>query len=201
MTHAWQQFDRMGAHPSRCPIETLRMIATLNTEPQKALLLSTAADGISRSFDDNVAEILTQLDGKDLLDLLFASESLATVTVGNLPVFSTLLAAALQISDDEARAKARELLIGLLVDDFHVEPARLLINDLDIEGLIKEAAHLHAVNGLRSAEIQGVLVERAQALQAVDLLRDAVSNMAPTVGSNALVEATLRQTPADVDWY
>jgi hypothetical protein len=185
---------------SRHPIGTLKMISALNVEPQKALLLSAAADGLARSLDFNVAELLSHLDGKDLLDLLFASASLAEGAVGKFPVFSFSLAAALRSADEGVRAKARLVLLGLLVDDFHVEPARLLVNDLDAEGLIKEAGHVHAVNGLSSAEIRGVLVERAQALQAVAVLRDAVSEMNVSIGSNALVEATLRQTPADIDW-
>jgi hypothetical protein len=185
---------------SRHPAETLTIISALNVEPQKALLFSAAADGLSRSLDLSVAELLSKLDGNDLLDLLFASVSLAQGTVGKFPDFSFPLAAALRTADDDVRAKARQLLLGLLVDDFHVEPVRLLVNDLDAKGLIKEAAHLHAVNGLSSAKIRGVLVERAQGLQALATLRDAVSEMPASSGSNALVEASLRQTPADMDW-
>ncbi|MBW8468760.1 MAG: hypothetical protein K0M67_10900 [Thiobacillus sp.] len=185
---------------SRYPIETLEMISALNEEPQKALLLSAAGDGLSRSLDHELTELLSRLDGKDLLDLLFASTSLAEGAVGRFPAFSISLAAALRTADDGVRAEARLLLLDLLVDDAHVEPARLLVEDLDTDSLVKEAKHVHAVNGLSSAEIRGVLVERARALQVEALLRDAVSEMGACAGGDALVEATLRQTPADMDW-
>ncbi|KWF15209.1 hypothetical protein WL82_28925 [Burkholderia ubonensis] len=182
------------------PIETLDVISALTLEPQKALLVSAAGDGLSRSLDLDVAERLSRLDGKDLLDLLFASASLAEGTLGRFPVLSFALAAALRTADDGVRAEARRLLLGLLVDDTHVEAARLLVSDLDTDGLVKEAGHLNAVNGLSSAEIRGVLVERARALQADAVLRDAVSKMGASAGGDALVEATLRPTPADMYW-
>lgn len=185
---------------SRHPVETLEVLSSLNVEPQRELLVSAAADGLSRSLDLDVAELLGRLDGKDLLDLLFASASLAKGMVGRFPVLSSALAAALRTADDDVRAEARRRLLGLLVDDSHVEPARLLVNDLDADELVKEAAHIHAVNGLNSAEIRSVLVERARALQAEAILRDAVSGMSASAGGDALVEETLRQTPADMDW-
>jgi hypothetical protein len=185
---------------SRHPVETLEVLSSLNVEPQRRLLVGAAADGLSRSLDLNVAELLSRLDGKDLLDLLFASASLAERTIGRFPAFSFALAAALRTADDDVRAEARRRLLGLLVDDIHVEPARLLVNDLNADGLVNEAVHLHAVNGLNSAEIRAVLVERARALQAEAVLRDVVSGMSASPGGDALVEATLGQTPADMDW-
>jgi hypothetical protein len=185
---------------SHHPAETVEVLSSLNVEPQRELLVSAAADGLARSLDHTVAELLSRIDGADLLDLLFASASLAEGTVGRLPVFSSALAAALRTANDGVREEARRRLLGLLVDDRHVEPARLLINDLDAEGLIKEAAHVNAVNGLSSSEIRSVLVERARALQADAALREAVSEMGASVGGDALVEATLRQIPADLNW-
>jgi hypothetical protein len=185
---------------SRHPIETLAVLSSLNIEPQRKLLVSAAADGLSRSLDLDVAELLSRLDGKDLLDLLFASASLAEGAVGRFPGFSLALAAALRTADEVVLAEARQRLLGLLVDDSHVEPARLLLNDLDADGLVKEAAHVHAVNGLSSADIRTVLVEQAQVLQAEAVLRDAVSGMGASAGRDALVEATLRHTPSDMDW-
>lgn len=185
---------------SRHPVETVEVLSSLNVEPQRKLLVSAAADGLARSLTEDVAELVSHLDGDDLLDLLFASASLAEGTVGRFPSFSSALAAALRTADDNVREEARRRLLSLLVDDRHVEPARLLINDLDEEGLIKEAAHVNAVNRLSSAEIRSVLVERARELQAEAALREAVSAMDASVGGDALVEATLRQTPADLEW-
>ena len=162
---------------SRHPLETVEVLSSLNVEPQRELLVSAAADGLARSLNHDVAELLSRLDGDDLLDLLFASASLAEGTIGRFPIFASALAAALRTADVGVRAKARRRLLGLLVDDRHVEPARLLIGDLDTNGLIKEAAHVHAVNGLSSSEIRSVLVERARTLQADAALRDAVSVM------------------------
>jgi len=185
---------------SRHPVETVEVLSSLNVEPQRKLLVSAAADGLARSLDHDVAERMSQLDGDDLLDLLFASASLAEGTVGRFPVFSSALAAALRTADDGVREEARRRLLRLLVDDRHVEPARLLINDLDAEGLIKVAAHVNAVNRLSSSEIRRVLVERAQELQAEVALREAVSAMDASIGADALVEATMRQIPADLEW-
>ncbi|MER9291871.1 hypothetical protein NKI44_27120 [Mesorhizobium sp. M0614] len=185
---------------SRHPVETAEVLSSLNVEPQRELLVRAAADGLARSLDHHVAEMLSRLDGDDLLDILFASASLAQGTVGRFPVVSSALAAALRTTDDGVREKARKRLLGLLVDDRHVEPARLLINDLDAEGLIKEAAHVNTVNRLSSPEIRSVLVERARTLQANAALREAVSAMGASVGGDALVEATLRQTSADLEW-
>ncbi|MFM0348140.1 GAP1-N1 domain-containing protein [Paraburkholderia sp. RL17-347-BIC-D] len=185
---------------SRHPIETLDVISALNLEPQKALLVSAAADGLSRSLNVDVAQMLSRLDAKNLLDLMFASASLAKGTLGRYPIFSSALAAALRTADDCVRAEAIRLLLGLLVDDCQVEPARMLINDLDADGLVKEARHLHAVNGLSSTEIRGVLVERARALRADAVFRDAVSEMGASAGRDALLEAMLRPIPADMDW-
>lgn len=184
----------------RHPIETLGVISALNVKPQKALLMSAAADGLARSLSLDVAELLSRLDGKDLLDLLFASALLAKEALEKFPVSSFALATALRTADDGVRAEARLLLLGLLIDDSHGDAARLLINDLDADDLVKEAAHLHAVNGLSSGEIRGILVERARVLQADAVLRDAVSKMGESAGGDALVEATLRQIPADMDW-
>lgn len=185
---------------SRHPNETLEVISAINVEPQKILLMSAAADGISRSLDFNIAQLLCRLDSKDLLDLLFASSSLAAETVGKFPISSQALAAALRIADGDTLDKAKRKLLSLLVDDFHAEPARLLINDLDTNDLIKEAEHVYTVNALSSPEIRDLLVERARILQADVVLRDAVSQMGGSAGSNALVESTLRQTAEDMDW-
>lgn len=185
---------------SHHPIETLETISTLNVEPQNVLLVSAAADGLSRSLDLNVAKRLSCLDGKDLLDLLFASTSLAEGMLGRFPAFSFALAAALQTADDSTRAKAIQRLLGLLVDDSHVEPARLLIDDLDADELVTAATHVYAVNGLSSAEIRGVLVGRARKLQADAVLREAVSDIGTSAGAYALVKATLQHTAADMYW-
>lgn len=185
---------------SRHPVETVRVLSSMNVEPQRELLVSAAAEGLARSLNLDIAKLVSRLDGGDLLDLLFASAAFAEKTIGKFPAISSALAAALRTADDSIRAEARRRLLGLLVEDFQVEPARLLIDDLDVNGLIKEAAHLHAVNGLSSPEIRGILVQRAQALQAEAVLREAVSVMGVSAGSDALVAATLRHTPADIDW-
>jgi hypothetical protein len=185
---------------SRHPVETVEVLSSLNVEPQRELLVSAAADGLARSLDHEIAELLSRLDGDDLLDLLFASSPLAEGTVGRYPVFSTVLASALRTADEGVRTEARRRLLGLLVEDRHVEPARLLIDDLDIDGLITEAAHLNSVNRLSSSEIRSVLVARAQALQAETALRNAVCSMGASAGGDALIDATLRQTPADIEW-
>jgi hypothetical protein len=185
---------------SRHPVETLEVLSALNVQPQRALLVSAAADGLSRALDINLAELLGRLDGEDLLDLMLSSASLAESTIGRFPAFSFALAAALRTADEAVRAEAGRRLLGLLVDDPHVEPARLLVDELDTDALIKEAAHLHSVNGMSSPEIRGVIVERARALRAEALLRDAVCAMDASAGSDALVEATLRQMPEDMDW-
>lgn len=185
---------------SRSPVETLEVLSSLNAEPQRELLVSAAADGLSRSLDLGVVKLLSRLDGKDLLDLLFSSASLAEGAVGQFPVISSSLAAALRTAGNGVRAEARRRLLGLLVDDSHVEAAQLLINDLDTDDLIKEAAHVHSVNGLSSAKIRVILVERARALHAEPVLREAVSGMRTGAGVDALVEATLHHTTADMEW-
>ncbi|MEB1609683.1 hypothetical protein VDQ74_07225 [Xanthomonas campestris pv. campestris] len=185
---------------ARHPAETLGVLSSLNVEPQRGLLVSAAADGLARSLDLDVAELLSRLDGEDLLDLLFASAKLAEGAIGRFPVFSSALATALRTADYGVRAEARRQLLGLLVDDDHVDPARLLIDDLDVNGLVKEAAHVYVINGLSSHGIRSVLVERARVLQGEVVLRDAVSAMGASAGGDALVEATLRQTPEDMAW-
>jgi len=185
---------------SRHPIETVELISALNVEPQKALLVSGVADGLSLSLDVDVVNQLSHLDGKDLLDLLLASESFAERALGRFPNFSFPLADALRAADDSVRVEARRLLLGLLVEDSHAEAARVLIDELDVEALVEEAAHLHAVNGLGSAEIRAALVERAWTLQAETVLRDAACEMGASTGRDALVQATLRQSPADIKW-
>ena len=184
----------------RHPVETVDLLSSLNNGPQRKLLVSAAADGIARSCDYNLAELVSRLDNGDLLDILLASAALAKRTVGKFPIFSPALATALRRADDNLRKEASKRLLFLLVDDFHVEPARLLITDLDVPGLIREAAHLNKVNRLDSAEIRDVLVERARELQADAELREAVSTMEEGAGRNLLIEATLYQTPADLEW-
>lgn len=185
---------------SRYPVETIELLSSLKVEPQRKLLVSAAADGLARSLDHSVAELVSRLNGDDLLDLLFASSQLAKGTVGSLPVFSSALAGALRTAEYGVREEARRRLLGLLVDDFQAEPAQLLINDLDAEDLIKEAAHLNTVNRLSSSEIRSILVERARELQADTALREAVNAMDQSTGADALVESTLRQIPADLEW-
>lgn len=182
------------------PMSTLDAISALNIEPQKALLMGAAADGVSRSLGIEVVERLSRLDGQDLLELVVASSSLAERVIGNFPTFSPALALALGSADEDERAKARLRLLGFLVEDFHAEPARLLISDLDVDGLVNEAIHVHAVNGLSSPEIRSIVVERARALHAEPTLREAVSGLVTSAGSDSLVEATLRPTSADLDW-
>jgi len=188
--------DLAAGHPA----ETIGVLSSLNVEPQRGLLVSAAADGLARSLDLDVADLLSRIDGEDLLDLMFASAKLAERGISTFPAFSSALATALRTADYEVRAEARRRLLGLLVDDRHVDPARLLIDDLDADGLVKEAAHVHAVNGLSSHGIRNILVERARVLQREAVLRDAVSAMGASAGGDALVEATLRQTPEDMAW-
>ncbi len=185
---------------TRHPIETVGVLSSLNVEPQRELLLSAAANGLARSLVFDVTEQLSRLDDKDLLDLLLTSATLAEEVISGFPIFSPRLASALRTADDTVRVEARRRLLGLLVDDHHADPARLLIEDLDANGLVQATAHINAVNGLSSPGIRSILVERAHVLQAEAVLRDAVSGMSESVGGNALVEGTLRQTPADLDW-
>lgn len=185
---------------ARHPIETVEVLSSLNVEPQRELLVSAAADGLAQSLDLNIAELLSRLDGNDLLQLLFASAMLAEGCVSRFPVISSALASALRTADDGVRAEARCRLLGLLVEDHHADPAQLLIDDLDADDLVKETIHVNTVNGLRSPAIRSILVERARALRAEALLRDAVSGMGASAGGDALVEATLRQTATDMDW-
>lgn len=182
------------------PIETVGALSSLNVQPQRELLVGGAASGLARALDLDVAELLSRVEAEDLLDLLFASAALAEGAIGRFPVISSALAKALRTADDGVRAEARRQLLGLLVDDHHVDPARLLIEDLDADGLVNEAEHVLAVNGLRSPGIRNILVERARVLQSEAVLRDAVSAMEASAGGDALVEATLRQTPADMSW-
>ncbi len=184
----------------RYPVATLEEFPALNEKPQKELLIGAVGEGISKSLDQDVSELICRLDSKDFLDLLFASASLAEETIAKYPASSLALAGALRTADDRVRAQAHQKLLGLLVDDFHVEPARLLVDDLDVDGLVKEAAHVHDVNGFRSAKIRSVLAERARALDADAVLRDAVTEMSACAGRDALLVATLRQTAVDVDW-
>ncbi len=188
--------DLAACHPA----ETVAVLSSLNVEPQRGLLVSAAADGLARSLDLDIAELLSRLNGEDLLDLMFASAKLAERAISRFPVFSSALATALRTADYGVRAEARRQLLKLLVDDHHVDPARLLMDDLDVDGLVKEAAHVHAVNGLNSHGIRNVLVDRARVLQGEAALRDAVSAMGASAGGDALVEATLRQTPEDMAW-
>jgi hypothetical protein len=185
---------------SHHPVETIELLSSLRIEPQRTLLVSAAADGLGRALDSDIVARLSRLDGRDLLDLLFASTSLAEGTLGRFPAISSALSAALQTADDGVRNEATRRLLGFLVDDFHAESARLLINDLDVEGLIKEAAHVNSVNRFSSAEIRSILLERARELEADKALRDAVSAMEDSMGGAAIVEATLRQTAADLEW-
>lgn len=185
---------------ARHPLETIEILSSLNVEPQRELLISAAADGLSRSLDHGVADRLSRLNGGDLLDLLFASSNLAVGTVGRFPAFSTALAEALRTADDDMRLEARRRLLALLVDDRHVEPARLLIDDLNLEELLKEAAHVGTANQFASAGIRTVIVDRARILNAEQALRDAVSAMGAGAGANALVEATLHPTASDLGW-
>ena len=185
---------------SRHPVETIELLSSLRIEPQRTLLVSAAADGLGRAIDSDIVERLSRLDGRDLLDLLFASTSLAEGTLGRFPAISSALSAALQTADDGVRNEATRRLLNFLVDDFHAESARLLINDLDVEGLIKEAAHVNSVNRFSSAEIRSILLERARELEADKALRDAVNAMEESTGGAAIVEATLRQTAADLEW-
>ncbi|KRG60217.1 hypothetical protein [Stenotrophomonas nitritireducens] len=182
------------------PVETVEVLSALKVEPQRGVLVSAAAEGLARTLDLEVAELLSRLHGEDLLDLLFASAKLAEEAIGRFPVFSSALTMALRTADDEVRAEARRQLLGLLVDDHHVDPARLLIHDLDFDGLIKEVTHIHAVNGLSSPGMRSVIIERVRALQAEVALRDAVIGMGASAGGDALVESMLRQTPADMNW-
>lgn len=185
---------------SRQPVETLGAISSLNVEPQRELLVSPVADGLSRSLNGDVAQTLCHLDGKDLLDLLLASASLAERIISRFPTFSSALASALRTADEGVRAEARQRLLGLLVEDAHIEPARLLVDDLDVDGLVEETLHVHAVNGLSSSEIRDVLIERSRVLHAESVLRDAVSDLDASAGGDALVEASLRQTSTDMEW-
>jgi hypothetical protein len=182
------------------PEETVGVLSALNVEPQKTLLVSAAGDGLARSLDLDLAALLSRLDGKDLLDLMFASANLAERAIGTFPVFSTALATALRAADYGVRMNARRHLLGLLVEDHHIEPAQLLIDDLDADGLVKTAEHVHAINGLSSHRIRNALVERARVIQGEAVLRDAVSVMGTSAGGDALVEATLHQTSGDMAW-
>ena len=185
---------------ARHPLETIDTLSLLNVEPQRELLISAAADGLSRSLDQAVADRLSRLNGEDLLDLLFASSNLAGGTLGRFPDFSTVLAQALRSVDHEKRIEARRRLLALLIDDFHVEPAKLMIDDLNVEELLKEAAHLASANQFASSKIRAVIADRAHDLNAKPALRDAVSVIDTGAGGKALVEATLQPTALDLDW-
>lgn len=185
---------------ARRPLETIEILSSLNVEPQRDLLISAAADGLSRSLDHEVADRLSRLNGGDILDLLFASPKLAVETVGRFPTFSTALAEALLSADHDKRLEARRRLLPLLVDDRHVEPARLLIDDLDLEALLKQVAHIGKANHFASANIRKVIVDRARALNAEPVLRDVVSAMGVGAGGDALVKATLHPTASDLSW-
>lgn len=185
----------------RNPRTTIDAVPSLNVEPQKGLLLGAAADGISRALDLSVATQLSNLDGDDLLELLFASPDLAKSSIGKYPIISSALAAALSSADIEVLGEAKRKLLGLLIDDQHVEPARLLIDELDASDLAEEAVRLNLINGLSSAGMRALLVERAWVLHAEDVLRDAViGRNGETTGGSELIKATFRHSLQDIEW-
>lgn len=185
---------------SRHPVETLEVLASLNVEPQRELMISAAGEGLSRTLNLEIANSLARLNATDLLALVLGSSSLAQGLLESFPRFSIPLASALRSVNDGVLAEARRRLLGLLVDDSHVEPARVFIDDLDSDDLIKETLYLHSVNGLKSTKIRDVLVERSKELGAVVLLREAVGALSAGTGRDIFIEATLDHTPDDMQW-
>ncbi len=184
----------------RYPVETLDAISTINTKPQRTILLKAAASGLARSFDFRVAERINSIDGKDLLDLVLADEFLAAEVIGGLANSSAIIENAIRLSSGRVREKARQRLLPLLVEGSQFGAVRLLVDDLDAEALVAAAVYVHSIGRLRSAEIREMLIERARALQADIDLREAIVEAGSGAGGDLLVEASLQQTAEDLEW-
>lgn len=184
----------------RYPVETLDAISTINTKPQRAILLKAAASGLARSFDFRVAECIENLDAKDLLDLVLADEFLAGEVIGRLADSPAIMENAIRLSSGRVREKARQRLFPVLVENSQFEAVRLLLDDLDSEALVAAAVYIHSIGRLRSGEMREILIERARALQADIELRDAIVEAGSGAGGDLLVEASLQQTTEDLEW-
>ena len=182
------------------PLPTLDWLPSFAGDKQKELLTSAAGEGLSRVLDEPVQAAILRLSGSDFLDLLFSSATLAEKGLSRFPDFSIALARALRGADSRARDEAHRRLLRLLVDEQHVEPARILIATLNNKELISQTEYLFHANQLAAAGIRTVIVNRAYAVNAAWDLRSAVVSLGTCEGVDAMVEALITPSVADLDW-
>jgi hypothetical protein len=188
--------DLAAAHPS----ETIEKLSTFVGNEQREMLVSAAGEGLARVLGAEIANRLQNLDGSDLLGLMLASPTLAESGLRRYPAFSTSIAEALKHADAHVRDEARRRLLRLLVEDEHVDPARILIADLDETQLIAEARHLYEANRLGSEHMREVVVERAREANAVEEVREAVVAFGEEVGVDEMVALMVHPNAADFAW-
>ncbi|BCG86886.1 hypothetical protein MesoLj113c_29960 [Mesorhizobium sp. 113-3-9] len=171
----------------KAPVEAIENVPVFSTSHDNKLLLGAVGDGIAQAFDKECAEAVLKLDPANILQLLLLSPSVAEVSLSRFPELSAPLAMALATAPLQLQFDAQRQLLHLLVEDNHADAARLLIANLDREGLIAEVRLLHAANALAAASLHIAIADRASTIGVTSELCDAVAKLPVGPGPDALL--------------
>lgn len=184
--------DLAAAHPA----DTVAILPSLMNAGQRELLTGAAGDGIAHALNRDVSNHLPDLDDLSLLELVMASPPLMESVLTSYPEFS----GSLSIAIEGVRAEAQRLMLRLVVDDRHIDLARVLFADLDTSMLAQEVRHLHEANGLAAAGLRDLIVQRAEQAGGIIEVRDAAAEFGEDTGAAALVQMLIKPNSEDIRW-
>lgn len=185
---------------NRAPFDAITNVKMLSTAHGQDLLLGAVGDGLAQGFNTERAVAVLELEPTNFVQLLLLSPSLAEASLTHYPIFSARLATALSNASPDTRSEAKRRLLRLLVDDWQVDAARVLIAELNRDELLVEAKLLDAANGLAAGSFHAPLVEQARMIGAVIQLRDVVAEFPGSRGSDALLLRLIGLVPNDLQW-
>ena len=162
-------------------------------------LLPAIAGGMEHAPDDAMSSAIMSAESDVLGRILAASDGMAR-RIADAPHLLDHVRAAIPDLDPHLLVEVRDRLLPLLVEERQLSLAGPFIGTLDLDGLMDEVRHLHAVTGLAVAGFVDPIVERARALDGIGSLRGLLLELPRGDGRDQTLFATLTPSPADASW-
>lgn len=182
------------------PTDAIQGLPEILGAGQRAFLLSAVGDGVARVLNPHVSSQLSNLDEQTLLELVLASPLMIENVLTHFPGLFSLLRVAIEGTGEVKRIEAGRRMLEFLVDERHVDLARVVFAGLDGPALVDEVKYLHEVNGLESPGLRELIVTYAGQKKCASLVRSAAAELGEGNEASALVDALVNPNADDLGW-
>ena len=177
-------------------------VAFLSQEDPRGVvadLLPRIALGIGSSFNDRSEQALLASEPLVLGRLLAQGGILVERVAADRPLVDRLEQVLPQLDQQTLDVIGRDML-PLLIEDWQIPAAALLLSRLDSEQLMAEIRHLGTANDFSSAQLSDLVLKRALSVAPRLNVRSALASLSPSIRRDGFIARTLMPTVDDARW-